>query len=579
MRGSVKALNINDCEVSDPTNPGIALDTPERREVAAVFENAGEMPLHTAGGGPRSSVRFEELSRQVLLGFAPWTSRAEIIARVSVPEYLFAVGDYRRGVGVHRGFAEQNEQLGRIAWSARAWAIAARFHLALGEVAAARQARDKAGSLAERLPEPSVATVEVAGAEDDWRLAVDDDWDRPMENIGPGLGRGLVNAPHEAAMRVAIARICARKGHVEPSIRHLGSVIPAIERGSNWVGVMTRLACDAAETLWLTQRTDWIDVIERNLREKVIAPDFHFPMMDGRLALARLCALQQRYDEAMHWFAKARAVLDEQGARPLRAITDYDEALMYARRGAAGDRHRARPLLEAALAQFRAIGMPGWIRRAEALMHNLAVDGSVPVPAAAPISAGHGVMRAEGDFWTIAYEGRTVRLRHSRGLELLARLLRAPGQEIAATELLVGAGARPAVDARADLPARTSLGDAGELLDAPARAAYKQRVAELRAELDEAEASNDLGRAERLRAELDMLAGELARAVGLGGCVRRAGSHAERARVNATRTLTRALTKIAAQHPSLGEHFARTIRTGTFCSYNPDPHAPIEWET
>ena len=32
--------------------------------------------------------------------------------------------------------------------------------------------------------------------------------------------------------------------------------------------------------------------------------------------------LQGRYDEAREWFAQARAVLDEQGARPLRAITE-----------------------------------------------------------------------------------------------------------------------------------------------------------------------------------------------------------------------------------------------------------------
>jgi len=63
-----------------------------------------------------------------------------------------------------------------------------------------------------------------------------------------------------------------------------------------------------------------------------------------------------------------RQVLDEQGARPLRAIVDYDEALMYARRGAPGDSERARPLLDAALRQFRTLGMPGWIRRAEALL-------------------------------------------------------------------------------------------------------------------------------------------------------------------------------------------------------------------
>ncbi len=67
-------------------------------------------------------------------------------------------------------------------------------------------------------------------------------------------------------------------------------------------------------------------------------------------------------------------VLDEQGARPLRAITDYDEALMYLRRGGTGDLARARPLLEVALSQFREIGMTGWIRRALAAMSGGGVE-------------------------------------------------------------------------------------------------------------------------------------------------------------------------------------------------------------
>jgi hypothetical protein len=81
--------------------------------------------------------------------------------------------------------------------------------------------------------------------------------------------------------------------------------------------------------------------------------------------MARLCALTARFDEARQWFDDARAVLDEQGARPLRAIVDYDEALMYARRNAPGDREHARSLCDEALRQFRDIGMPGWIVRAE----------------------------------------------------------------------------------------------------------------------------------------------------------------------------------------------------------------------
>ena len=95
--------------------------------------------------------------------------------------------------------------------------------------------------------------------------------------------------------------------------------------------------------------------------------DFRYPMRDGRTALACLCALQGRHDEASRWFAEARTVLEEDGARPLRAIVDYDEALMYARRAADGDHERALPLLEAAMRQFSEIGMTGWTRLGEEL--------------------------------------------------------------------------------------------------------------------------------------------------------------------------------------------------------------------
>jgi hypothetical protein len=56
---------------------------------------------------------------------------------------------------------------------------------------------------------------------------------------------------------------------------------------------------------------------------------------------------------------------------PLLAVTDYDEALMYARRGEPGDVDRAGPLLESAGAQFEAIDMMGWLRRAEELRQRL----------------------------------------------------------------------------------------------------------------------------------------------------------------------------------------------------------------
>jgi hypothetical protein len=148
-----------------------------------------------------------------------------------------------------------------------------------------------------------------------------------------------------------------------------------------------------------------------------------------------------------------------------------------------------------------------------------------------------------------------------------------------------GRAARPAPPRRVrggagagGLRVRPDLGDAGELLDAKAKAAYKARLDELAAELEEAERFGDPGRAAAAGAERDFLVGELARAVGLGGPDRRAAAHAERARLNVTRAIRAALANLARANPSLGRHLSATIRTGRYCSYTPDPRAPITWE-
>jgi hypothetical protein len=123
-------------------------------------------------------------------------------------------------------------------------------------------------------------------------------------------------------------------------------------------------AWGAAEALWSLERFDHGVAVERALREVVIPADFRFGV-EGRLALARLCALTGRHDEAQRCFSEARRRLDEEGSRPLRAVCDFDEALMFARRDAVGDADRARPLLAAARKQFEDIGMTGWLRRAD----------------------------------------------------------------------------------------------------------------------------------------------------------------------------------------------------------------------
>ena len=54
-----------------------------------------------------------------------------------------------------------------------------------------------------------------------------------------------------------------------------------------------------------------------------------------------------------------------------------------------------------------------------------------------------GVFRKEGEYWTIACEGRLIRIRHLKGLGYLSRLVRAPERRFHIDELLGAAAARP----------------------------------------------------------------------------------------------------------------------------------------
>jgi tetratricopeptide (TPR) repeat protein len=588
-------FDINREEAQDADNPGIMVNSPRRRELNSFVNETVPEDLQSFYPDVLPASRAQILAQAEDEGARAWATRTGEYERLLV----FWAGEFRAGLPLYQERAARSEREGRIGDAVLARAHVARCHNALGNLSDAGAAYEKAAALAARLTGPSQPMIILSAALDEVRLAIDKDWENTLEVTGRLTGEPSVeNNWAFAAIRAVGARAFAHMGMADQAMALLGTLLAPLERAQGWATNYVRVAADAASTLWLLGCTDHIDAIERSIRKKVIAPDFRCPMFDGRLSLARLCALQQRYEEAAQWFAKARDVLEQQGARPLRALADFDEAVMYLRRRAAGDRKRAQPLLADAIEQFRTIGMTGWLHRASLLLERAPsrdTKGALMTPAARGHSTNGVQFRKEGDYWTIGRGAKVFRLKDVKGLRWIALLLRHPQLEVHSLDLIAGSelaedGGLSAEKSREAIRVMTetelaSLGlrrgvpdDAGEVLDAEAKASYGHRLTELRDELENAREVGNVDRACEIQEEISALARELSRAVGLAGRSRRAASVSERARQNVTRAIKAAVQKVAENDLELGRLLARTIKTGTHCTYRPDPGEPVSWE-
>lgn len=257
-----------------------------------------------------------------------------------------------------------------------------------------------------------------------------------------------------------------------------------------------------------------------------------------------LAATLARWEEALADLDRGITDLDAMGALPWAARARRTRALV---RRALGDEQGAALDDQRAAETFSALGM-----------------GDLPLQVADDVGSWQfvreplGFRLVAGDEWTL--------LPPSRGLEHLQLLLANPGKDISALLLETGGEQRAA--------------ESGiEVLDSEATRAYRSRLRRIDEALDAADRQGDAEAATVLQAEREAIASELRRAVGLGGRARRTSDEAERARVNVTRNLRRAIEKIASVAPRAAVHLGTSVKTGATCRYEPTAGGPASWRT
>jgi tetratricopeptide (TPR) repeat protein len=375
--------------------------------------------------------------------------------------------------------------------------------------------------------------------------------------------------PGEFAFRAAAAGIAAEAGQHERARRTLAQLtrqgLEALPRSSNWLAGMFALV-EVAATL---EDTD----IARQTYD-LLSPFADLPVTVAA-AVACLGSIQRSLGRAALTFGdRDRAVRHLERAitanrrlqnRPLTTITRADLATALAVRGRDDDRARAGTLLQQAVAEAQDMGMAA---RADAWREALAtLDlpsgtdlGRSGAVATQTLDARRGLICRQGRAWRVELGDRRVLVADRVGMSYLAELLSHPGEPISATALAGEGGV--ATHAMSDRAA----GDAGVAL-----------ARELSTELAEAEANNDLGRAEHLRIQLDAVLDQLdAGSPSAGGSAQAARRH-ERARTSVRKAIMRAIEEIDAADPQIAEPLRAGIRTGTVCSYTPPSAHLIEW--
>jgi DNA-binding CsgD family transcriptional regulator/tetratricopeptide (TPR) repeat protein len=345
----ITALNRRDAE--DPDFPGIDLETPERLELSDVIR-------HNISGWERAIMSY-------IIFFDSRADLQAFLDETGTQTPALRAGHYRTAIPFWERECARHFRNGSVGMAATNYAQLSRLRSAVGDFAEATEAFTTARNLSLRLPLNSNPIGSLAEARLQRTFARGEGWERLAATSD--MFRVAVPQRARAATFASNAQVYAEIGRFEDALEMIAQCMPAIQQGSGRAEYYMLVALSVVEALWILGRTDHIKEIEDNVRRKIIELDFRYTMRDGRRSMGHICALQGRHDEARDWFARARISTEEDHQRPLRALVDFDEALMWLRRGRRGDRERANPLLQAAIEQFQAIDMIGWEKRARDL--------------------------------------------------------------------------------------------------------------------------------------------------------------------------------------------------------------------
>ncbi|GEL17269.1 hypothetical protein PA7_11060 [Pseudonocardia asaccharolytica DSM 44247 = NBRC 16224] len=227
-------LDLDRREATDPANPGIPLDVPERRRALWILSESGRLSGRA------------DLGRYAMAAVYGSRARLPDDAADDPTVALLLVGDFAAALPRFAADAVAAQSRGQLAWELYCRSCVARCHTALGDLAAATAALGAADALAARVPTDRMSwqlTTHI-GARDALAMALDTGWEQsitqPRRRPGcapvgrcrrravPDVGDGRMGAPGGSGVAQAAGR--ATRSATGPPVIDVGAASTAMVR-------------------------------------------------------------------------------------------------------------------------------------------------------------------------------------------------------------------------------------------------------------------------------------------------------------------------------------------------------------
>lgn len=187
------------------------------------------------------------------------------------------------------------------------------------------------------------------------------------------------------------------------------------------------------------------------------------------------------------------------------------------------------------------------------------------------------VFRNEGDIWKVVFNGETKSIKHTKGMDYIAYLIRYNGNKIDCITLYqVFSAAVPDIDATmSKAPKERIESDQGlhkenessiEITDEKTLEAVEKEISTLEGKLNDAMTQNDTIAECEISNKLEKLKDYVDKCIFKGKIITNKGA-TEKIRQTIQHAIRRARININKHNPALATHLEKTVTTGMYCVY------------